>query len=65
MSKKLTALKEEREAAVAEMEQLQITAEAEMRDVSEDEQTRFDGLDAKCESLGQQIKSEEALLKRI
>jgi len=41
MSNKLTALKQDREAAVAEMEQIMVTAEAELRDVSEEEQKRF------------------------
>jgi HK97 family phage major capsid protein len=64
MSNKLSALKSEREAAVAEMEQIPAVAEAEMRPVTEEEQKRFDELDTKCEELGRQIKSEEALLKR-
>jgi HK97 family phage major capsid protein len=61
---KLTDLKQKFEDTVAQMDEITSRAEAEMRDVSAEEQENFDKLDAECESLNQKIKAEEALLKR-
>jgi HK97 family phage major capsid protein len=63
MSTKLQALKQEREEAVAEMEAITDRADAEVRNVSEEEQKQFDELDAKCASLTQKIDAETVLLK--
>lgn len=64
MSQKLETLRSDREAAVAEMEQIRATAEVEGRDVSEEEDAHFNELDTKCETLTKDIKAEESLLKR-
>jgi HK97 family phage major capsid protein len=61
---KLSELKSEREEAVSEMEQIPVQAEVEARDVSDEEQARFDALDAECEKLALAIRTEESLLRR-
>jgi HK97 family phage major capsid protein len=60
----LEKLKNDRAAAVEEMDTIVATAEAEQREITDAEQQRFDQLDASCESFTQQIKRAESLLKR-
>jgi HK97 family phage major capsid protein len=60
---KLQKLIADREAKVTEMEQILALADKETREVTEQEQARFDQLKAECEALAGKISAEEVILK--